>query len=122
MSEFEGFITQMQQYITAYSERLKAHCGGQRDCECGSHKLAFNLGWVCELMGRGTSLKDQLLNGIGGLEKFVEFDDEGDDHVPHDVGGMVREFQGMIMFKLKRLRETEDTERAEAEDLPAYTN
>ncbi|KAJ3249699.1 hypothetical protein HK104_007578 [Borealophlyctis nickersoniae] len=110
----------MQQYITAYSERLKAHCGGQRDCECGFHKLAFNLGWVCELMGRETSLKNQLVHGVQGLEMFVEFDDEGDDHVPHDVGNMVREFQSMIMFKLKHLEEAEGAEGAE--DLPAYTN
>ncbi|KAJ3271055.1 hypothetical protein HK104_004752 [Borealophlyctis nickersoniae] len=107
----------MQQYMTAYSERLKAHCGGQHDCECGFHKLAFNLCWVCELMGCETSLKNQLVHGVQGLEKFVKFDEEGDDHVPHDVGDM-----SMIMFKLKQLRETEDAERAEgAEDLPAYT-
>ncbi|KAJ3266382.1 hypothetical protein HK104_006127 [Borealophlyctis nickersoniae] len=113
----------MQQYITAYSERLKAHCGGQRDCECGSHKLAFNLGWVCELMGRGTSLKNQLLNGMGALEHFIECDEEGDAHVPHDVGGMVLEFQSMIMCRLTRLRQIDEAERAErVEDLPAYTN
>ncbi|KAJ3270468.1 hypothetical protein HK104_004917 [Borealophlyctis nickersoniae] len=122
MSEFQGFITKMQHYITAYGDKLKAHCGGQANCECGFHKLAFNLGWVCELMGRGTSLKNRLLNGMGALEHFIECEEDGDPYVPHDVGGMVLEFQSMIEARLAVLR-IEEAERAQrAEDLPAYTN